>query len=359
MFEEYTQECLLEQAKEMGKELGVDTRQGSVYLDACMGHILRVAKFYEDLRMAFRMFSDESCSGAVLEEKAAQRRIYRKQATPSYYKGVFEGVAVSELVGDRFLAAGYYFTLIIYEKEYYLRAEIAGSETNQIPLGQPLIPVKNTIGLISATIGERYQAGTDREGDESLRQRYQEAMALPAENGNKQQYKNWCEAYEGIGKAIILPLEKGENTVVALLISSEGGKVTDALKEQIQEEIDPKSKGLGEGKAPIGCHFFAESVKEIEIHISFTAKLSVGYPKEAAIALAKKELSAYLKNLALNTSENEKIIIQYVKVIGIMANIPAIQDFSDLKLNGVSENIVIAIGSVGVLGEVELHGSVL
>lgn len=359
MFEEYTQEYLLEQAEKMGKELGVDTRQGSVYFDACMGHILRVAKFYEDLRMAFQMFSDESCSGEVLEEKAAQRSVYRKQATPSYYEGVFEGVPVSELVGDRFLVNGYYFTLVAYQEGYYLQAQTVGSETNQIPSGQPLIPMKNTIGLISATIGERYQAGTDTEGDESLRQRYQKAMALPAENGNKQQYKKWCEAYEGIGKAIILPLEKGENTVVALLISSEGRRVTDALKKQIQEEIDPEAAGLGEGKAPIGCHFYAQSVEEREIHISFMAELSVGYTKEAAITCTKKELSAYLKQLALDTPENQEIIIPYVKVVGILANIPAIWDFSDLKLNGVSENITIAVGSVGVLGEVELHGSVL
>ena len=76
MFEEYTEEYLMSQAREMGQTLGVDTRQGSVYMDACTGHVMRVAKFYEDLRMAFSMFSDESCVGTVLDQKRTQRIIH-------------------------------------------------------------------------------------------------------------------------------------------------------------------------------------------------------------------------------------------------------------------------------------------
>ena len=38
MFEQYTEEYFVDQAKAMGEELGVDTRQGSVYMDAAAGH---------------------------------------------------------------------------------------------------------------------------------------------------------------------------------------------------------------------------------------------------------------------------------------------------------------------------------
>lgn len=355
MFEKYTEEYLLEQARQMGQSLGVDTRQGSIYMDACMGHILRVAKFYEDLRMAFQMFSDETCTGEVLEEKAAQRQIYRKQATPSFYEGIFQGVEASAMVGDRFLADGYYFTLVSYDNGYYLQAEKPGSETNYIQPGQILIPMKNTTGLIAATLGELYLAGNDKESDDSLRQRYQDAVAFSAENGNRQQYKSWCEEFEGIGRAVITPLGKGENTVTALLISSDGRPPSDMLVERIQEEIDPGSQGLGEGKAPIGCHFYAAAAKKQNLDISFQAQISVGYTSESAIKEAKRRLNNYLKDVALHTPDEETMLVQYVKIVAILADIAAIKDFSELNINGSEGNVKIDTGYVGVLGEVSLH----
>ena len=352
MFEKYTEEYLMEQAKQMGQSLGVDTRQGSIYMDACTGHILRVAKFYEDLRMAFQMFSDETCTGEVLEEKAAQRQIYRKQATPSFYEGIFQGVEASAMVGERFLADGHYFTLVSYDNGYYLQAEKPGSETNDIQPGQMLIPMKNTAGLLAATLGELYLAGNDKESDESLRQRYQDAVAFSAENGNRQQYKSWCEEYEGIGRAVITPLGKGEHTVTALLISADGRAASDALTGRIQEEIDPGSQGLGEGKAPIGCHFYALAAKEQTLNVSFHAQISAGYTSESAIEEAKKRLNGYLKEVALHTPNEEEMFVQYVKIVAILADITAIKDFSELTINGSEGNVKINAGYVGVLGEV-------
>lgn len=354
MFEKYTEDYLLGQARQMGQSLGVDTRQGSIYMDACMGHILRVAKFYEDLRMAFQMFSDETCTGEVLEEKAAQRQIYRKQASPSFYEGIFQGVEASAMVGDRFLADGHYFTLVSYDNGYYLQAEKPGSETNDIQPGQILIPMKNTTGLITASLGALYLAGNDQENDASLRQRYLDAIAFSAENGNKQQYKSWCEEFEGIGRAVITPLGKGEYTVTALLIGSDGRPPSNILVERIQEEIDPGSQGLGEGKAPIGCHFYALAAKEQKLDISFYAQIAVGYTSESALEEAKKRLDAYLKEVALHTPDEEEMLVQYVKIIAILADIAAIKDFTGLNINGNEGNVKIEAGYVGVLGEVSL-----
>ena len=358
MFEEYTEEYLMSQAREMGQTLGVDTRQGSVYMDACTGHVMRVAKFYEDLRMAFSMFSDESCVGEVLEEKASQRLIHRKQATPSYYEAQFQGMAAAELEGDRFMAGGQYFTLVPYDGGYYLEAEAPGSGASHIPEGQTLIPVRNTAGLVSAKVGRLYAAGSDTETDDSLRGRYLDVLSLPAENGNRQQYKVWCEDYDGIGRAIITPLGRGENTVVALLISSEGAGPPASLVEKIQGDIDPGSAGLGEGKALIGCRFYAIAARGEALDISLTAEISPGYTADSAAAMARRELMAYLKEVALGTGDGEQMVIQYVKVVGMLADVPAIKDFSGLTMNGAAENVMVAEGCVGILGEVEIHGGI-
>ena len=189
MFEEYTEDYFMEKAREMGEELGVDTRQGSVYMDAVTGHCFRVAKFYSDLGSVIEMLAIDTCSGDILEEKAREKQIFRKEATPSLYECVFEGVTGMEMLGDRFMAGDFYFVLIENDEGYYLQAEMVGSVTNFIPSGINVIPMRNTMGLISATLGKLHIAGTDQEMDDSLRERYKNALKAPSENGNKQQYK--------------------------------------------------------------------------------------------------------------------------------------------------------------------------
>ena len=81
-------------------------------MDAAAGHCLRAAKFYEDLRSVFDLLFADTCTGDVLDEWAAQKQVYRKAATSSYYVPVFDGVAPADLVGDRFMAGGYYFVVV-------------------------------------------------------------------------------------------------------------------------------------------------------------------------------------------------------------------------------------------------------
>lgn len=67
---------------------------------------------------------------------------------------------------------------------------------------------------------------------------------------------------------------------------------------------------------------------------------------------------AYLKEVALGTGDGEQMVIQYVKVVGMLADVPAIKDFSGLTMNGAAENVMVAEGCVGILGEVEIHGGI-
>ena len=42
----------------------------------------------------------------------------------------------------------------------------------------------------------------------------------------------------------------------------------------------------------------------------------------------------------------------------MLADVPAIKDFSGLTMNGAAENVMVAEGCVGILGEVEIHGGI-
>lgn len=355
MFEQFTEDYFMEQAREMGDALGVDTREGSVYMDAAAGHCLRTAKFYEDLRFVFDLLFVDSCTGDVLDEWAAQKQVYRKVATSSYYVPVFDGVAPADLVGDRFMAGGYYFVVMQDGEDFYLQSEITGTQTNYLIKGERLIPVRNTIGLKSAMLGEMYTAGTDRESDEDLRQRLKEALSEPAENWNKPQYKKSCESYDGVGRAIITPLAYGPCTVKALIISSEGTAPPGSLIEQIQEEMDPGSEGLGMGKVLLGCKFYAVAAGQEAVNISFDVVFASGYSLEGIKETVRQELIRYMKSIALDTPDKENMVAQYMKVIGILANTAGIKDLANLTLNGLAENVIIEADNIPVLGELTMN----
>lgn len=354
MFEEYTEDYFMEQAEEMGEKLGVDTREGSVYMDAAAGHIIRTSKFYEDLRTMFSMLAANSCSGEVLDEWAKQKQIYRKSATPSYYIPIFEGVSPEDLVGDRFMVDGYYFVLVQEGDNFYLQSEISGTETNYILPGQTVIPVRNTMGLISATLGEMYAAGTEEEKDEDLRGRWQEALSKPSENWNKQQFKTTCESYDGVGRAFIFPLAYGPCTVKAAIVGAEGTAPPESLISQIQLEMDPGHEGLGQGLVLLGCKFFAEPVEELDIDVSFNAVIADDYTVETVRENVRSELISYFKSITFDTPDDEQIVVQYMKIIGILANAKGLKDLSDLTVNGSNENITVESGSIPVLGDLNI-----
>lgn len=74
--DEADEEYWLEQAEELGEDLDVDTREGSVYMDAAAGHCMRTAKFYSDLSMVFEMLAVDTCGGDILSEKPQWMALY-------------------------------------------------------------------------------------------------------------------------------------------------------------------------------------------------------------------------------------------------------------------------------------------
>ena len=81
--EEMDEEFWSDLAEDMGEELGVDVREGSVFMDMQMGHCMRVAKFYGDLSLLHDMMMPDTAVGEFLTEYAAQDNVYRIAATSS------------------------------------------------------------------------------------------------------------------------------------------------------------------------------------------------------------------------------------------------------------------------------------
>lgn len=368
MFEDFTYERLLEDVLDNAPK-GIDTRQGSIFYDTVAGILIKVAKLYTDLELVFELSQIDTATGEYLDIKASEYGVDRHPALPAQYNVNFIGT--TPMAGERFFTNGLYFRLKEDENGgRYLESEIVGTTGNDVPPGEPAIPVSNIAGLTSATFGALKEYGTNAEDDESLRTRVKEKIAGPAENGNKQHYKTWCESIEGVGRARINSLWNGPNTVKAVLINPLGLPSSEQVVTAVQEYIDPATKGytttvggktyvvgdgLGEGVANLGAHFTAVAAGTTEINVSFRAELATGISVDTAKEQAEEALAAYLKDLVLAATDAADVIVRMSAIGAILSGLPAILDYVDLKINGGTQNIAPGEDNVPGLREVSLN----
>ncbi len=374
MFEEFTEEYFLTQARALGDELGVDTRTGSIYMDMAAGHCLRAAFFFANLEELFTMFALDTCYADVLDDKAAERGLTRHPATAAVFNATFEGATPE--VGERFFAEDteYYFEVVEGDGDtLLLQAETEGSECNTLSAGTEISPVDDIDELEAAYLGEIYTPGEDEETDDALRTRLREAIAGPAENGNRQHYKTWCESVDGVGRARIEPLFAGENTVRAILYSSDGLPVEAETVSAVQEYVDPITQnyefedgdgntyicgdGFGDGVANMGAHFYAMAAVSFPVTVSVTVTLAEGATLQRFIEDASEAVTGYLKELALDTDEDEDIIVRISIIGALISNLEQVVDYTGLTVNGGTVNINVGSTQVPVLEEVTASAS--
>ena len=359
MFEAYPYEYLLDNVLSQAPQ-GIDTRPGSIYFDAISGILLKIAKFYTDLDLVFELVSLDTALGSYLDDKAKEHAVVRNLATPAMYQFIYEGS--QPRIGSRFFADGLYFSLIsTVDGALALQAEQAGANYNNVHTRTPAVPVNTIQGLALALFGEILKYGTDDELDEDLRRRVREKIAGPAENGNKQHYKTWCESDEDVGRARIIPLWRGPNTVKGILFNKLGLPADDIVVARVQEYVDPdedgdgEGDGLGEGVANLGAHFTAVAAGTVMINVDYTAILTNGATVAQAAQETRDALTKYFKDLMLTASETEETVVRYSSIGAMISNLGAILDYANLTLNNATANIQPGLSGCAVLGEVKVN----
>ncbi len=357
MFEVYTYEKLLEEVLDNAPD-EIDKRQGSIFFDSISGILVKIAKLYTDLDLMFNLVFIDTATGEFLDNKASEYGITRLSATGCCYYFIFEGDTPD--VGERFFTDGLYFVLKKTNNDiYYLEAEEAGTGGNYVYKGTKATPVNNIQGLVSASFGDIMELGTGEETDISLRTRIREKISGPAENGNKQHYKTWCESVDGVGKAKIIPLWNGPNTVKGIIINSLGLPADDSVIQRVQEYVDPdtdgdgEGDGLGEGAANLGARFTAVSPESYIINISFNVLLVSGAGLEDVKEQVTETVTEYFKRFALEYDDT--VIIRISSIGAMISNLEAVLDYNNLTINNQTGNIEIADEQVAVLGEVSVN----
>lgn len=319
LFEDKTYEKLLQTCINKAPK-GIDTKEGSIFYDACAAKCLLLAEIYADLDIVIEGCHIHSAVGQDLDDCAADHSVKRNAPISLKCRAVFVGTTPAP--GSRFFCNDVFFTLkdnlnelypnddeLLAGGNLYIEAEVTGTEGNVVKEGDALVPYTDVEGLISATVGEIIVLGADKEDDESLRERLQNKIGGPSENGNKHHYKTWCEECEGVGFAKIFPLVRivddaiqtgVPNWVTGVLLTDAGRAVGNATVELVQEYIDPDQLGLGEGVANMGAHFAAEKAVELPFDVSVSVELaSSAHTLEDVKNDLSERLTDYLKSLAL------------------------------------------------------------
>lgn len=200
-------------------------------------------------------------------------------------------------------------------------------------------------GVTAVTNEEPAAGGYDMESDDLLRERYYDALRKPATSGNIYHYEQWAKSVTGVGKAKVYPLWAGENTVQVVIVDSNGEPASEDLVQTVQEYIDPGSKGLGEGEAPVGAYCTVTAAEALSVNIRV---ILLGNSTPEIQEAIKESIKKYLSSIAF-----EQNYVSYARIGDAILETEGVIDYMDLTVNGDVKNIQVPDKAVAVLGGVE------
>lgn len=219
-----------------------------------------------------------------------------------------------------------------------------------LPAGSVTMMPVQIAGIVSVSNSDTLTGGYDAESDEAYYARYILRLQTPPTSGNQYHYRLWALEVTGVGGVQIYSLGHGDNTVDVVLIDVDGQPADEELIGRVQAHIDPSSKGLGEGEAPIGAYCYVSGAEPKELDISMTVQTLPGAEQEAVTAAVKAAVAAYLKGIAFAQD-----YVSYARINAAVLEADGVQDVSGLTVNGATANVAIGERQVAVLGEVSIQ----
>jgi len=114
--------------------------------------------------------------------------------------------------------------------------------------------------------------------------------------------------------------------------------------------VDPNISGLGEGLAPLGAHCTVVSALGKTIDIEFVAILEPGYTIQQVQPLVEASLTNFLRAIAFKAE-----IVSYALIGANIINTEGVLDYSNLKVNNGTANIILTDEETPILGAVIIN----
>lgn len=315
----------------------VDKREGSVIFDA----IAPCAYFLTQMGFQLDNFLDlvlpDTAVGEYLDRAVGGWGIIRKPATAAVRKvETSASVPVGSLWGINELV--YRIERMDSTNVYHAICTTAGDKGNQYS-GQ-LQPITNGIVGITANLTDIITPGTDTESDEALRQRFYVKAQLPVTSGNANHYIQWALEVPGTGAAKAIPLDGGPGTVTVLVVND---------KKAISSGIVPKVQSYIDTVRPIGATVTVQSPQALTINVTANILLDKSRTASEIKQDFEAALDEFLKDMIF-----ENYRVSYAKIGNLLLDIPGVEDFDTLLINGKNGNVMIGAKQIPVNGTVSL-----
>ncbi|HHQ5499575.1 TPA: baseplate J/gp47 family protein [Clostridioides difficile] len=207
-------------------------------------------------------------------------------------------------------------------------------------------------GVKSVTNKEDFRGGTDIEDEEHFRERVLVAEQEDKLSGASSDYIRWAKEVDGVGYAYVVPEWAGAGTVKVLILDKNRKAATQELIDKVQEYIYPLNISEGEnrdGKAPIGALVTVVTPDTLLINVKASFIFSNGFSEETVLNNLKTKIDKYLDKIDLGGTVSYNAIQAIVG--SMMLTDEGIEDFSNLTINDVKENIKLQDQVVGI-GEI-------
>ena len=294
----------------------------------------------------------DNLTGEELERFVFQRKgVTRKEATPA--------VGVVKVKGNGIVYAGDLFSteggvIFAADQDIPVDGEVLLHVTCTTPGAIGNVPV-DTIkqfpvtlpGIIEVTNPYVMVDGYDAETDDSLRERYYEALQKPATSGNIYHYERWAREVAGVGEVKVFPLWQGDNTVQVVIIDDQKLVPAQELVDRVQEYIDPNKAGTGMGQAPIGAYCTVSPAEKLDIVVEAILVLTPTGNIELIHDEVEKLVTAYLKEVAFESN-----YVSLAKIGDLILQVSGVEDYDSLTVNGNINRVQIPAKSVAILKEV-------
>ena len=344
MFETKTYEAIMEEM--LGNvPSDVDKREGSVIYDALAPIAFEIAQMYSDLDELIDETFVDTASYYYLVKRAAERGIIVNDGTPAVIEVVVDPIDYTLDISTGIIVedTNFYISSQLSDDGHYLATCYENGEDYNFKEGTA-VPAEYLEGLNSIEIFGLYQAGTNPESEESLRERYIESFNISAFGGNKADYIKNVKAISGVQGCKVYSAqdlqdsgEKNAAGKVKCVISSYEGVASEELIKNVQEEMDPTGTGTGDGVAPIGHIVNIKSVSSEIVNITATFDLKCAW--EDVSEQIKDVVNAYLNELITQWDSLEYIVIRRSQLqTRILENVENVIDIDNVKINDIASN---------------------
>lgn len=347
-YEDMTYEVILQRMidRVTSKYPDLDYREGSIIFNALASAAVELAIKYVEIdntrsessvSTATREYILQGCTDMGMDVSVFE-------ASAGVHKGHFD---VEVPIGSRWNCDLYNYEVTEYigkEDEYHayrLLCETTGTAPNN-QTGDLIAITDIPDGLTYSKLVECLIEGENETSDEDIRTAYYEFVNSTATNGNVNQYKRWCDEYDGIGNSKIIPLWNGANTVKVSILSASNRAASDELIAEFQNYLDPNSKGMGDGVAPIGAFVTVSTATELPINVVANVTMKSGYLNTTPINDA---LTKYFAEIAY-----EKSLVAYMNIGAVILGVAGVDTISGLTINGGTSDITLSTEQIPVLG---------